>query len=70
MANLGRQPTVGGVDRTLEAHLFDFDADLYGRWIEVEFGSFLREEKKFGSIEELAEQISADVEAARALDGR
>ena len=71
VANLGRRPTVGGIDRTLEAHLFDFDADLYGRWIEVEFGRFLREEKKFGSIEELAEQIALDVEAAREpRDGR
>lgn len=70
VANLGRRPTVGGTERTLEAHLFDFDADLYGRWIEVEFGKFLREERKFGSVEALAEQIAVDVEAARALDGR
>jgi riboflavin kinase/FMN adenylyltransferase len=66
VANLGRRPTLGGTDRTLEAHLFDFDSDLYGRWIEVEFGSFLREERKFGSVEELREQIEADVARARA----
>jgi riboflavin kinase/FMN adenylyltransferase len=65
VANLGSRPTVGGSERTLEAHLFDFDDELYGRWIEVEFGRFLREERKFGSVEELAAQIAADVEAAR-----
>jgi len=67
VANLGRRPTVGGSERTLEAHLFDFDSDLYGRWIEVEFGQFLREERKFGSVEELSEQIGKDVAAARSM---
>jgi len=70
VANLGRQPTVDGNERKLEAHLLDFTGDLYGRWIEVEFGRFLREEKKFASIGELAAQIAADVEAARRPGGR
>ena len=67
VANLGTRPTVGGSERTLEAHLFDFDSDLYGRWIEVEFGQFLREERKFGSVGELREQIGKDVAQARSM---
>lgn len=66
VANLGRRPTVGGEDRTLEAHLFDFSGDLYGAWVEVEFGRFLRAERKFDSLEELSAQIARDVAAARA----
>jgi riboflavin kinase/FMN adenylyltransferase len=68
IANLGRNPTFGaGRPRGLEAHLFDFDGDLYGRWIRVELVERIREERRFESPEALVEQIRRDVARARAL---
>jgi len=64
VANLGRNPTVGGETRTLEAHLLNFSGDLYGQTIEVEFGEKLRDERKFESLDELRRQIQRDVERA------
>ena len=66
VANLGVRPTVSrGDKRMLEVHLLAFEGDLYGLEIEVEFLRFVREEKKFGSMEELREQIGRDVAAVR-----
>lgn len=65
IANLGTRPTVDGGERLLEVHLFDFSGDLYGKELRVCFGKFLRHERKFGSVEELREQILRDVEEAR-----
>jgi riboflavin kinase/FMN adenylyltransferase len=66
VANVGRNPTFGqGRARTLEAHLFDFGAELYGRALRVEFVDRLRGEMKFASPQELVEQIRADVARAR-----
>lgn len=68
VANLGVRPTVeSNGERTLEVHLLDADCDLYGESLEVAFVERLREEKKFGGIEELKAQIAKDVEAARVL---
>ena len=69
VANLGVRPTVdgGGEAPSLEVHLFDFDGDLYGKRLEVEFVSFLREEKRFDSLTLLQEQIARDVNHARSL---
>jgi riboflavin kinase/FMN adenylyltransferase len=69
VANLGRRPTVEQADapRLLETHLFGFAGDLYGTTMEVEFVSFLRSERKFGSLDELREAIGADVAAARSV---
>ena len=65
VANLGMSPTVNGSERLLEVHLFDFSGDLYGKELRVSFGKFLRPERKFGSVEELREQIGRDAEEAR-----
>ena len=65
VANLGTRPTVDGGERLLEVHLFDFSGDLYGKELRVRFGKFLRQERKFGSVEELREQILRDAEEAR-----
>ena len=66
VVNVGHRPTVGnGPDRVLEAHLLDFEGDLYGQTIEVELLEFLREEQRFGSTEELSRQIEADKKRAR-----
>jgi len=64
--NVGVRPTVGGMALRIEAHLFDFDGDLYGQKLCVELVARLRGEKKFAGIDELKEQIARDAEAARA----
>ncbi len=66
VANVGRNPTFGqGRERTLEAHLFDFDGELYGRVLRVEFVERLRGEMKFSSPRALVEQIREDARRAR-----
>ena len=67
VSSLGTRPTVSGVEPLLEAHLFDFDGDLYGRRIEVEFVAKLREEEKFDSLDALVVQMNADAARARAI---
>jgi riboflavin kinase/FMN adenylyltransferase len=68
VANIGRRPTVNeGTESRLEAHLFDYDGDLYGQEIAVSLHAFLRAERKFGSFDELRTQIVADADQARAL---
>jgi riboflavin kinase / FMN adenylyltransferase len=67
VANVGMNPTFGGDRKTIEAHLFDFSADLYGRCLRIRFVERLREERKFPSVEELVRQIKEDARRARAL---
>ncbi len=64
VANVGKRPTVNGIKQLLEVHLFNFNANLYGQNIAVEFVHKLRDEMKFNSIEELKIQIHKDVENA------
>ncbi len=68
IVNIGFSPSVveGGA-RRIEAHILDFDADLYGQLIEVELVQFIRPEQKFPSRKALTEQIGRDVATARAL---
>jgi riboflavin kinase/FMN adenylyltransferase len=65
VANVGTRPTGDGSYCVLEIHLFDFDSDIYGRYLDVEFCRKLREEKKFESFEALKQQIEFDAEQAR-----
>ena len=67
VSSFGTRPTVDGVEPLLEAHLFDFDGDLYGRHIEVEFVAKLRDELKFPDLPTLTEQMQRDAETARRL---
>jgi riboflavin kinase/FMN adenylyltransferase len=67
VASLGTRPTVGGVEPLLEAHLFDFDGDLYGRRLEVEFVAHLRAEARFDSLDTMVEQIRRDADQAREI---
>ncbi len=53
MINIGNNPTVGNVKRRLEAHIFDFNEDIYNKSIKVSFLKFIRDEKKFSSLDEL-----------------
>jgi len=62
MSNLGRNPSVGGTERRLETHIFDFEGLLYGRLLRVELLEKIRDERKFASIEELRAQIERDKE--------
>jgi len=65
VANVGRRPTFGGQELGLEAHLFDFEGDLYGSRLRVEFLERLREERAFSGAEALVAQIERDVAEAR-----
>jgi riboflavin kinase/FMN adenylyltransferase len=67
VSSLGTRPTVDGVEPLLEAHLFDFDGDLYGRRIEVEFVAKLRDELKFSDLPALTAQMHRDADKARAI---
>lgn len=66
VASLGTRPSVAGVEPLLEVHLFDFDGDLYGRHIEVEFVAKLRDEVKFDSLDDMIVQMKID--SAQACD--
>jgi riboflavin kinase/FMN adenylyltransferase len=69
VVNIGFRPTLRQAQPQLrvEAHLLDFDQDLYGRELELTFVTKLREEKQFGSLAGLREQIATDVVAARTV---
>jgi riboflavin kinase/FMN adenylyltransferase len=69
VASLGVRPTVNGTEPLLEAHLFDFDGDLYGRRIAVEFVQKLRDEEKFDDLDAMVRQIERDAQAARRILG-
>lgn len=66
--NIGMRPTFHqhAEQPLLEAHLIDFDGDLYGQTLHVEFDTFLRSERRFSGIDEIAAQLKKDIEAARA----
>lgn len=64
MMNIGFRPTVNGINRTVEVHLFDFEKDIYNKDITVFFVQRIRSEKKFAGIEELKKQLAQDKETA------
>jgi riboflavin kinase/FMN adenylyltransferase len=66
VASVGTRPTIGGGMPLLEVLIFDFDRDIYGRYITVHFVKRLREERHFADLELLKRQMRVDVEAARA----
>ncbi|MBT7429685.1 MAG: bifunctional riboflavin kinase/FAD synthetase [Ilumatobacter sp.] len=67
--NIGRRPTFyeHAAQSLLEAHLIDFEGDLYGQEVSVEFVDFLRSERKFDGIDQLIAQLKGDVDDARAI---
>lgn len=66
VANLGIRPTIAGVSKLkLEVHVIDFNADLYGKHVHVEFLHKIRDEQKFDGLDALKAQIALDVEAAK-----
>jgi riboflavin kinase/FMN adenylyltransferase len=66
--SIGTNPHYGGAERRVEAHLLDFEGDLYGRGLVLELWRRLRDEQSFGSEEELVTQIARDVEETRAAN--
>jgi riboflavin kinase/FMN adenylyltransferase len=66
ITNIGVRPSVGkNFDRTVETFLLDFDGDLYGKNLRIDFLKFLRPEQRFDSLDKLREQIAKDVMEAR-----
>lgn len=61
IANYGIRPTVNGEKPVLEVHIIDFDKDIYGKYINVEFVNMIRNEKKFDTLEDLKKQIAIDI---------
>jgi len=70
VCSMGLRPTIGGDEPLLEVHFFDFEADLYGQRLEVEFVAKLRDESRFDSLEQLVAQMRRDEAAARAILAR
>lgn len=64
--NVGTRPTVDGLKLTVEAHILDFDADIYGEDARLEFAHRIRPEMRFSGLDELKSRIAADVETVRA----
>ncbi len=60
MMNIGLRPTIDGTKQIMEVHFFDFDGDLYGKNLKIEFLKRLRNEKKFPSLENLTQQLGED----------
>ena len=65
IANFGERPTVDGKKILLETHIFDFNDDIYGKELTVEFLTFIRHERKFDDFQKLTEQINKDIQTSR-----
>jgi riboflavin kinase/FMN adenylyltransferase len=65
VVNIGVRPTFGEATTTVEAHVLDFSADMYGRHVRLGFRSRLRPERKFATVDELRAQIAEDIKEAR-----
>jgi riboflavin kinase / FMN adenylyltransferase len=71
MMNQGPKPTFQDGRRSLEAHLFGFEGDLYGEWVKIEWVRRLRDVRRFASVEQLRQQLEHDRGLAlEALAGR
>lgn len=65
VANVGTRPTVDGTKTLLEVHLLNFNDDIYGRYVQVDFCEKLRDEERYATLDLLKDQIAKDVLAAR-----
>ena len=65
ITNIGLRPTVNGKYPVCETHILDFNGNLYGKTVTVEFLKFLRSEKKFNSLDELTAQVHTDIDLAK-----
>jgi len=69
MTNIGRNPTFGKNERTVESFILDYHGDLYGHELSVDFVSRLREEKKFRNADELKKQVAEDIKQGKRILG-
>lgn len=69
ITNVGVRPTVDGHTLCAETNIFDFDGDLYGKRLRVEFIDFIRPERKFNSVAELSDQVHKDIDRAKIKNG-
>lgn len=69
ITNVGTRPTVDGTTLCAETHIFDYEGDLYGRTLTIEFLEFIRPEVKFSSLDELKAQVEADIKKVKEKDG-
>ncbi len=67
VASVGTRPTIDGIEPLLEVHIFDFDQDIYGEYIRVEFVQKLRDEVRFPDLATLTEQMHVDAAQARRI---
>jgi len=67
MTNIGKRPTFGSNERTVEVYLLNYDNNLYGRELRIEITERIRDEKRFDSVDELKKQIAEDVERGKAI---
>lgn len=67
MLNIGYRPTVDGISKVIEVHMFDFDGDLYGHTLRIFFIDRIRNEQKFDSLEALKAQLGEDKETAKKI---
>ncbi|MDN3670940.1 bifunctional riboflavin kinase/FAD synthetase [Echinicola jeungdonensis] len=67
MLNIGNRPTVDGLEKTIEVHLFDYEGNLYDQQITVYFKEFLRPERKFANLDELKAQLEKDKQKAKQI---
>jgi len=67
MLNIGHRPTVGGDNKTIEVHIFEFNDDIYDSEISIQFIERVREEEKFESLEHLKNQLEADEQEVKAI---
>jgi riboflavin kinase/FMN adenylyltransferase len=68
--NIGVRPTVDGQHQTIEAHLLDFDRDLYGQEVGLSFIGRIRDEQKFSGLDALVAQIHSDIAQTREMVAR
>lgn len=67
MTNIGKRPTFGNNERTIEVYLLNYQQDIYGSELRIDIAERLRDEKRFDSVEELKKQIAEDVERGKAI---
>lgn len=67
VSNVGTRPTFGGVDETIEVHLYGMEIDLYDKAVRVAFIDRIRNEQRFTSVDALVAQINADIEVAKGI---
>jgi riboflavin kinase/FMN adenylyltransferase len=67
MAYIGHRPTINGMSRNIEVNIFDFNEDIYGKTIRINFLDYLRGDEKFNSLEDLKKQLEKDEKSARKI---